>query len=131
VEDQPVPYKLVTCLGVLIIVATGSLVAHHSPILFETTRQLQLEGKVVDFSWTNPHSSIQLDVPNSGGGVDRWGIEMGSPSSLVKAGWKSTTLTFGQHITALVRPLRSGERGGLFISVTLDDGRTLGGRATQ
>ena len=105
--------------------------AHHSPVLFDMTRQLTIEGRVVEFTWSNPHSSIQIDVPNSSGGVDRWGVEMGSPTSLVKAGWKSTTVKYGDHIKAIVRPLKSGEHGGLFVSVTLDDGRTLGGRAVQ
>jgi hypothetical protein len=108
-----------------------TLHAHHSPVLFDMTKQITIEGKVVEFTWTNPHSSIQLDVPNGIGGVDRWGIEMGSPTSLVKAGWKSTTVKFGDHIKGVVRPLKSGEHGGLFVSVTLDDGRTLGGRAVQ
>lgn len=108
-----------------------ALRAHHSPVLFDMTKQLAIEGKVVEFTWTNPHSSIQLDVPNPNGGTDRWGVEMGSPTSLVKAGWKSTTVKYGDHIKAVVRPLKSGEHGGLFVSVTLDDGRTLGGRAVQ
>jgi len=56
---------------------------------------------------------------------------MGSPTSLVKAGWKSTTVKYGDHIKPVVRPLKNGEHGGLFVSVTLDDGRTLGGRALQ
>lgn len=121
----------VICLGLILLLATALLQAHHSPVLFDTTKQLTIEGKVIEFSWTNPHSSIQLDVPNATGGVDRWGIEMGSPTSLVKSGWKSTTVKYGDHIKAVVRPLKSGEHGGLFVSVTLDDGRTLGGRAVQ
>lgn len=116
---------------VALLLATATLHAHHSPVLFDMTKQLTIEGKVVEFTWTNPHSSIQLDVQNASGGVDRWGIEMGSPTSLVKAGWKSTSVKYGDHIKAVVRPLKSGEHGGLFVSVTLDDGRTLGGRAAQ
>jgi hypothetical protein len=119
-----------SCLFASLFVGV-TLHAHHSPVLFEMTKQVTIEGKVVEFTWTNPHSSIQLDVPNSSGGVDRWGVEMGSPTSLVKAGWKSTTVKFGDHLKAVVRPLKSGEHGGLFVSVTLDDGRTLGGRAVQ
>jgi len=116
---------------VAFLVAPVALRAHHSPVLFDMTKQLPIEGTVVEFTWTNPHSSIQLDVPNGAGGMDRWGIEMGSPTSLVKAGWKSTTVKYGDHLKAVVRPLKSGEHGGLFVSVTLDDGRTLGGRAVQ
>jgi len=116
---------------VALLFASPPVSAHHSPVLFDSAKQITIEGKVVEFTWTNPHSSIQVDVPNANGGVDRWGVEMGSPTSLVKGGWKSTTVKYGDHIKAVVRPLKSGEHGGLFVSVTLDDGRTLGGRATQ
>jgi len=123
--------RIVVSSVVALLCAQVALRAHHSPVLFDMTKQLTIEGKVVEFTWTNPHSSIQVDVPNSNGGTDRWGVEMGSPTSLVKAGWKSTTVKYGDHIKAVVRPLKSGEHGGLFVSVTLDDGRTLGGRAVQ
>lgn len=98
--------------------------------MFETTKTQTLEGTVVSFQWTNPHSSIQLDVPTANG-VDRWGVEMGSPNSMVKAGWKSTLLKAGDKVSVTVRPLKSGEHGGIFVSITLADGRRLGGRATE
>ena len=37
----------------------------------------------------------------------------------------------GDKVTLVVNPLRSGEHGGIFQSMTLADGRTLGGRATD
>jgi len=49
----------------------------------------------------------------------------------VKAGWKSTILKAGDHVSVTVRPLKSGERGGMFMSIKLADGRVLGGRAAE
>lgn len=118
------------CLA-LIVATTGSLLAHHSPVMFDRTVRKTLVGKVVEFAWTNPHSSIQLDVPGANGSVERWGVEMGSPNSMAKAGWKSTLLKAGDTVTVVVNPLKSGEPGGIFVSITLADGRTLGGRATD
>jgi hypothetical protein len=34
-------------------------------------------------------------------------------------------------VTVVVNPLKSGEFGGIFVSITLADGRRLGGRATD
>jgi Family of unknown function (DUF6152) len=116
---------------VLVTLATGSLAAHHSPVLFDRTVKKTLVGTVVQFVWTNPHASIQLDVVNENGSTERWGVEMGSPNSMVKNGWKSTLLKAGDKVTVVVNPLRSGEHGGIFQSITLADGRTLGGRATD
>lgn len=115
----------------IVIALVGSLEAHHSPVMFDRSVNKTLVGTVVEFAWTNPHSSIQLDVPAEGGGVDRWGVEMGSPNSMVKAGWRSTLVKPGDKVTIVVNPLKSGEPGGIFVSITLADGRKLGGRATD
>ncbi len=119
------------CIGLITTVISVSLVAHHSPVMFDRTVNKVLVGTVVEFAWTNPHSSIQLDVPNESGGVDRWGVEMGSPNSMVKVGWRSTLVKAGDKVTVVVNPLKSGEHGGIFVSITLADGRKLGGRATD
>jgi hypothetical protein len=121
----------VTLLGVLIAGAAGRVAAHHSPVMFDMTKSVTVEGTVVEFSWTNPHSSIQLDVAGTGGAMERWGVEMGSPNSMVRAGWKSTILKPGDRVSVTVRPLKSGERGGMFVSIKLADGRVLGGRAAE
>jgi hypothetical protein len=118
-------------ITVVVTLAAGSLDAHHSPVLFDRTVKKTLVGTVVQFVWTNPHASIQLDVVNENGSTERWGVEMGSPNSMVKNGWKSTLLKPGDKVTVVVNPLRSGEPGGIFQSITLADGRTLGGRATD
>ena len=117
--------------GIIVAVSAVSIAAHHSPVMFDRTVRKTIVGKVVEFAWMNPHSSIQLDVPTPEGGTVRWGIEMGSPNSMVKAGWKSTLLKAGDTVTVVVNPLKSGEPGGIFVSITLADGRTLGGRATD
>src|SRR6476660_3338379 len=121
---KPFAYAIIgTLLGVTVL-------AHHSPVMFDMAKTQTLEGTVVEFQWTNPHSSIQLDVqtPN---GVERWGVEMGSPNSMVKAGWKSNIVKAGDKVTVAVHPLKSGEHGGIFMSITLADGRKLGGRAAE
>ena len=115
----------------LIVALAASIGAHHSPVMFDRTASKTLVGTVVKFTWTNPHSSIQLDVPNESGGLDRWGVEMGSPQSMARAGWRSNIIKFGDTVTVVVNPLKSGEFGGIFVSITLPDGRQLGGRAVE
>src|SRR5262249_36061686 len=113
-------------LSVVLLVMGTTLSAHHSPILFDRTRQVALSGTVVEFVWVHPHASIQLDVSNPAGGVDRWAIEMDSPNHLVREGWKPTLLKTGDKVKAVVNPLRSGEHCGVFVSIKLADGRVLG-----
>ena len=54
---------------------------------------------------------------------------MNPPPFLVRAGWKSSTLKPGDKVSVTLNPIRTGEPGGIFVSVTLADGRVLGGRA--
>jgi hypothetical protein len=122
---------LLVLTGMVAAVATSSLVAHHSPVMFDRTITKTLVGAVVEFRWTNPHSSIQVDVPNASGGADRWGVEMGSPQSMVRNGWRSSSLKPGDTVTVVVNPLKSGEFGGIFVSIVMPDGTKLGGRATD
>jgi hypothetical protein len=119
------------CTGLVMMLAGSSIAAHHSPVMFDRSVSKTLVGTVVQFTWTNPHSSIQLDVPNESGGVDRWGVELGSPQSMARNGWRSNLLKPGDKVTVVVNPLKSGEFGGIFVSLVLADGRRLGGRATD
>jgi hypothetical protein len=118
------------CIG-LVVLAASSVAAHHSPVMFDRAVAKTLVGTVVQFTWTNPHSSIQIDVPNDKGGVDRWGVELGSPQSMARNGWRSNLLKAGDKVTVVVNPLKSGEFGGIFVSMELADGRKLGGRPTD
>ncbi len=118
--------------SIMLVAALAAPVgAHHSPVMFDRTVAKTIVGTVVKFTWTNPHSAIQLDVPNESGGVDRWGVEMGSPQSMARAGWRSNIIKAGDTVTVVVNPLKSGEFGGIFVSITLPDGRKLGGRAVE
>jgi hypothetical protein len=116
---------------VLVLVLAAPVAAHHSPVMFDRTVTKTIVGTVVRFTWTNPHSAIQLDVPNESGGVDRWGVELGSPQSMARNGWRSNIIKPGDTVTVVVNPLKSGEFGGIFVSLTLPDGRKLGGRAVE
>jgi len=100
-------------------------VAHHSFSMFDTGKQVTLNGVVTQFEWTNPHAYIEIDVPGEGG-AKHWSVEMGSPSILMQSGWKFKDLKAGDKITVTLIPLRSGKNGGLLIQATLPDGRTLG-----
>ena len=118
-------------LGVMVLLLASPAAAHHSPVMFDRTKKVTLVGTVLEFAWTNPHASIQINVANDAGGVDKWGVEMNSPNNLVREGWKSTLMKAGDHVTIVINPLKSGEKGGAFVSIKLADGRILGDKWTE
>lgn len=112
-------------MGLVALLTAGTAAAHHSAAMFDRDKQVSLTGTIVQFEWTNPHSWIQIDVPNDSGGTDRWSVECNSPNNLVRQGWKSTSLKPGDKVTIVIHPLRNGDKGGSFLSVTLPSGEVL------
>ena len=109
---------------------TTPALAHHSAAGIDRTKTVTLVGTVKEFGWRNPHSYMEIDVPaETGGGTVTWKVEMTSPAFLIRAGWKATTLKPGDKVTVKVFPLRDGDPGGLFQSVTLASGEILTERA--
>lgn len=117
---------IVGCLcAVLMLVATGAS-AHHSAAGIDQTKTVTVVGVVKEFKWANPHSWIDVDVTDEQGQTKVWSIEMTAPAYLARAGWKSTTIKPGDKVTISVKPFRNGDPGGLFVNITLPDGRVLG-----
>jgi hypothetical protein len=117
-------------VGILAIALgmTVGVYAHHSVAGVDTGRQVTVEGTVKQFKWANPHSWVEVEVPNSKGGVDLWNFEMTSPTFLVQAGWKATTLKAGDKVKVTCNPMKNGDPGGLFVSIVLPSGQTLAQR---
>jgi len=107
------------------IAASASAVAHHSYSMFDMKTTRTLVGTVKQFEWTNPHSWLWVYVPNDQGEMEQWGIEGMSPNFLGRRGWSKNTLRPGDKITLEIHPLRNGEKGGTFLTVTLPDGKVM------
>jgi hypothetical protein len=122
--------KLISGFVCLLAFAVATPVwAHHSMAGFDRTKTVSVTGTVKEFKWANPHSWIDLDVPDGKGGSTDWNVEMTSPAVLIRAGWKSSLLKPGDKVTVACHPQQSGEPGGIFVSVTVADGRTFTDKA--
>ena len=110
---------------IALLLAVAPAVAHHAAAGIDRSKTVTVEGTVKQFQWANPHSWMEIEVQNNKGGTDLWNFEMTSPAILVRAGWKSTSLKSGDKVKVSGRPFKNGDPGGLFVSVTLPDGKTL------
>jgi hypothetical protein len=98
--------------------------AHHSFAMFDQTRKVQLQGTVKDWQFTNPHSWLQLLVNEDGRQVE-YSIEGASVNTLVRRGWGVNTFKVGDKLTVIVHPIKTGQKGGAFLSATLPNGKTI------
>jgi hypothetical protein len=122
-------HTIVASLGMATMLAMASAAAHHSPAMFDATKQITLTGTVKEFQWTSPHCWIQLlvsDPAQPNAAPVEWGIEMDNPLGLSRHGWKPGSLTPGEQISVVAHPLRDGTNGAQVISVTRADGTRVG-----
>ena len=120
--------RRIAAAGALALVLTAPAAqAHHSYAMFDRSKTVTLNGTIRQFQWTNPHSWIQLTVPNDAGGTDEWSIEMGSPFELLRVGWTSSTVKAGDKVSIQIHPVKDGSKGGGFVSGMDAGGHPLGG----
>jgi len=100
--------------------------AHHSfAAEFDDKQPVTLDGTVVKFDFTNPHSWIYVDVKKTDGTVERWSVETGSTNALFRRGWRKDSLRAGDHITVDAFRAKDGSRTANASQVKLPDGRLI------
>jgi len=102
------------------------VLAHHSAAMFDDSKVIELRGTVKELQWANPHIWIQVVVDQDGKKTE-WSLEGGSPNSLSRNGWRSTTFKPGDVVTIRFNPMKDGSAAGQFIGARFEsDGRTVG-----
>ena len=110
----------------IVLAAQGPVLAHHSAAGVDQTKSVTIVGVLKEFKWANPHSWMDIDVTDDKGQTKLWSVEMTAPAYLARAGWTSKTVKPGDKVTVTLRPMKNGDPGGLFVNITLPDGRVLG-----
>ena len=112
--------------GAVLLAAAPALVAHHSAAMFDDTKVVEITGTVKELQWANPHIWLQVIVDDKGTKTE-WSVEGGSPNSLSRQGWRSTTFKPGDLVTVRINPMKDGTPAGNFVGARFAaDGRTIG-----
>ena len=109
----------------------GAAQAHHSTAEFDYTKTVLLAGTIKELQWTNPHSYIQVMVPQQDGRVEQWAIEIGAPAINVRAGWRKDSVKPGDKVSLDLAPARDGRKFGTLRVLTFADGHKLEGVAAR
>ena len=86
--------------------------AHHSTgATYDSHKEIKLDGKLVQFSFRNPHSFVHVQALDEKGVMQRWAVEWGGAASLGGQGVSSTTLQVGDEVVITGNPARSMTEG--------------------
>lgn len=94
--------------------------AHHSfAAEFDINKPITISGVVTRLEWRNPHVWFYIDVKGKDAAATNWGLEMGSPNGLIRAGWTRTSMKVGDLVSVDGFLARDGSHTANARSVTL------------
>src|SRR4026207_2582653 len=89
------------------LVAGGAAYAHHSyAATYDTSKEVKVSGKLMQFSFKNPHSYVTVQAADAKGAMQRWSVEWAGTSQLSNSGVTQETLKIGDEVTIIGRPSR-------------------------
>jgi len=99
--------KLVLLFLSGILATTVAAYAHHSfAATYDESKTIEIKGKVVVFSFRNPHSLINVEITDSGKKV-RWAVEGPGSTQLANTGVQNDTLRYGDEVVVTGNPSRT------------------------
>ena len=100
--------SLKSVLPVVVLAAlAGAAQAHHSfTATYFEDRTVQIEGKLLQFMFRNPHSFVHIEAPDENGQMQRWAVEGGGAAQLSNQGLSNQTLHVGDVVTIVGNPGR-------------------------
>jgi hypothetical protein len=103
--------------------------AHHSfAAAFDMNTPVTVQGTIVQVRLENPHSWFFLDVKNpTSGEVTRWAFEAGTPSGMIRNGFKPGLIKKGSVVTIKGFHARDpGQNMGMLRELVTADGTSYG-----
>jgi hypothetical protein len=124
---------LLLVIGTALVTATAAYAHHSYAATYDVTREVKLEGKLVQFVLRNPHSFVHIESRDDKGATQRWAVEWAGTAQLGTQGVQRETLKVGDLITITGRPSRvPGEYRALMLSLKRPlDGFSWGSRTGE
>ena len=98
----------VLVLTILACMAGIRVDAHHSfAATYFEDKTTQIEGKIVQFMFRNPHTFVHVEAKDETGKLQRYAVEWGGAGQLGSQGITNETLKYGDIVTVIGNPGRN------------------------
>jgi len=121
-------YRMIAfVLGVGLILAAATMVAHHSVAAeFDTSKKITFTGTVKQVDWGSPHIYIHVETKNPDGKAMVYKVEGGAPNPLYRSGVRKEALKLGTIVTCTnCSPSKSPTSPNVNGRLTTQDGRSF------
>ncbi len=113
--------------GLIALLMGAQAWAHHSfAAEYDLKQPITVHGVIVQVRLENPHSWFVLDVRDATGKVERWSFEAGTPSGMLRNGYRPGIIKPGEEVT--IKGFLSKDIGqrGMLRELTTADGHVYG-----
>lgn len=102
--------------------------AHHSfAAVYDMEQAVTVKGTIAKVRLTNPHSWFYVDVKDDAGNVHQWAFEAGTPSGMIRNGYKASVIKPGAVVTISgFHAKDKSQNMGMLRELTLADGTVFG-----
>src|SRR6266576_17105 len=91
-----------------LLLFSAAAYAHHSlGATYDSSKEVTLDGKIVQLELRNPHSFLQIDAKDKDGAMQRWSLEWRGVGQLGQQGIKRDTLKTGDEVVITMNPSRT------------------------
>jgi hypothetical protein len=115
--------------SVLIALGTGVQAwAHHSfAAEYDMKHPIEVKGTIVQVRLENPHSWFVVDVKDATTGkVDRWSFEAGTPSGMLRNGYRPGVIKAGDEVTIKGFQSKDSDVRGMLRELVTAEGKVYG-----
>jgi Family of unknown function (DUF6152) len=120
-------FAVLASVFVAAVLATPARAHHSFAAAYDLNTPVEVHGTIVTVRLENPHSWFLLDVKDANGKVARWAFEAGTPSGMIRNGYKPSIIKAGAEVTIKGFHARDASQNrGMLRELILADGTKYG-----
>ncbi len=118
----------VVVAGAAVLGMVAPATAHHAFVAaYDMKQPITVHGVITKVLLENPHSWFLLNVKDANGKEEAWAFEAGTPSGMLRNGYKPSIIKAGTEVTIKgFRARDASQKKGMLQELITSDGKVFG-----